>query len=294
MPIYTYSVHQIIPYINWIYFFHAWHFPPRFATIATLKDMSEEKWVQSFAPHDREQARQAIQLHKDACGCLAYMEGKSNAQTIFKLCTANSEGDDLLLDGVRFPTLRQQQPHTDNSPMLCLADFVRPRNTGQTDKVCVFASTFHDKDIVASYQTDPYSSLLSQTLSDRLAEAAAEYLHLYVRTKAWGYAPDETLTIDDLLKNKYQGIRPAIGYPSLPDQSVIFIIDQLLHLEQIGISLTHNGAMVPHASVCGLMLAHPAASYFNIGKIGTDQLHDYSQRRGMTIENMEKFIGHLL
>ena len=118
-----------------------------------------------------------------------------------------------------------------------------------------------------------------------------EKLHLYVRKEAWGYAPDERLSMADLLLEKFQGIRPAVGYPSLPDQSVNFIIDELIHLGNIGITLTENGAMHPHASVSGLMLAHPQARYFSVGKIGEDQLIDYSQRRGLPVESMRKFLA---
>ena len=112
------------------------------------------------------------------------------------------------------------------------------------------------------YEQDPYKHLLVQTLSDRLAEAATEKMHEYVRKEAWGYAKEENLGIADLLVEKYQGIRPAVGYPSLPDQSVNFLLDELLDMKQIGISLTENGAMYPHASVCGLMFSHPGFRIF--------------------------------
>ena len=138
---------------------------------------------------------------------------------------------------------------------------------------------------------DTYNSMLLQTLTDRLAEATAEYLHEKVRKEYWGYAKDESLSIPDLYKVKYQGIRPAIGYPSLPDQLLNFTLDGLLDMSQIGVSLTENGAMYPHASVCGLMFAHPASQYFSVGKIGEDQLADYAGRRGKTVEEMRKFLA---
>ena len=116
-------------------------------------------------------------------------------------------------------------------------------------------------------------------------------MHEYVRKEAWGYAKEENLGIADLLVEKYQGIRPAVGYPSLPDQSVNFLLDELLDMKQIGISLTENGAMYPHASVCGLMFSHPASEYFSVGKIGEDQLEDYTRRRGKSIEEMRKISG---
>ena len=141
------------------------------------------------------------------------------------------------------------------------------------------------------YKDDPYKHLLVQTLTDRLAEAATEKMHEHVRKAVWGYAPDESLSIPDLLAEKYQGIRPAVGYPSLPDQSVNFILDELLDMKQIGITLTENGAMYPHASVCGLMFSHPRSHYFAVGKIGEDQLEDYARRRGKPIGEMRKFLA---
>ena len=191
-----------------------------------------------------------------------------HVHTIFRLCKANADGDNLLLDGTRFPLLRQQIPHPDGSPFLCLS--------GEVELL---------------YEEDPYKRMLVQTLADRLAEAATEKMHEYVRKVAWGYAKDENLSIPELLKEKFQGIRPAVGYPSLPDQSVNFLLNELLHMEQIGITLTENGAMRPHATVCGLMLAHPAARYFAVGKIGNDQLEDYARRRRMPINEVRKFLA---
>lgn len=211
-------------------------------------------------------------------------------KTIFKLCEANSEGDNLILDGITFPLLRQQMKKREGGPFLCLSDFVRPLSSGVTDTVGAFAATI-DADMEGLYERDPYKHLLVQTLSDRLAEAATEKMHEYVRKEVWGYAKDEDLTIPELLIEKYQGIRPAVGYPSLPDQSINFLLDELLNMKQIGIKLTENGAMYPHASVCGLMFAHPAAEYFSVGKIGEDQLQDYARRRGKSIEEMRKFLA---
>jgi 5-methyltetrahydrofolate--homocysteine methyltransferase len=138
---------------------------------------------------------------------------------------------------------------------------------------------------------DIYSSMMVKTLADRLAEATAEWLHYQVRTKIWNYASDELLEIENILKNKYQGIRPAIGYPSLPDQSIIFDLEPLLQLNTIGIKITENGAMYPPSSVAGLYFAHPQSKYFNVGKIDDQQLKDYARRRGKTIEEMKKWLA---
>lgn len=288
----SYKVHEVSPYINWIYFFHAWGFQPRFAAIAQIHgcDSCRAMWLASFPEADRAKAAEAMQLFKEANRVLNRLDEDLTIRCIFRLCRANADGDNLLIDNTIFPLLRQQTPHPDGSPFLCLSDFVRPLASGTPDTVGLFASSIGEE-AEEYYKEDPYKHLLVQTLTDRLAEAATEKMHQYVRKEAWGYAPDESLSIADLLVEKYQGIRPAVGYPSLPDQSVNFLLDALLHMKQIGITLTENGAMHPHASVCGLMLAHPASRYFAVGKIGEDQLEDYARRRGMPVSDMRKFLA---
>lgn len=288
----TYTIHEVAPYINWIYFFHAWGFQPRFTGIADIHgcDVCRASWLTTFNEADRPKAAEAMQLFKEANRMLNLLDKDFNVKTVFRLCKANADGDDLLLDGVRLPLLRQQTQKQEGDPFLCLSDFVRPLSSGITDTVGAFASTV-DADPERVYGQDPYKHLLVQTLADRLAEAATEKMHQYVRKEAWGYARDECLSLKDLLNEKWQGIRPAVGYPSLPDQSVNFILNDLLDMRQAGITLTENGAMHPHASVSGLMLAHPAARYFSVGKIGEDQLRDYASRRGMSTELMKKFLA---
>jgi cobalamin-dependent methionine synthase I len=148
-----------------------------------------------------------------------------------------------------------------------------------------------DRDMEKAGGDDPYSRMLAQTLSDRLAEATVEKMHLEVRKHYWGYAKDEDLSIEDLLNERFTGIRPAVGYPSLPDTGINFIIHKMLGARRIGIRLTQSGMMIPHASVSGLMIAHPEARYFSIGKIGEDQLADYARRRGLPLEVMRKFLA---
>ena len=133
--------------------------------------------------------------------------------------------------------------------------------------------------------------MMAQILAERLAEGTAEVVHLQVRRTYWGYAPDEDLSLADLLAERYQGIRPAVGYPSLPDSSVNFILSDLIGMKQIGIHLTESGMMQPKASVSGLMFAHPKSFYFDLGKIGEDQLRDYARRRGVPVELMRRFLG---
>ena len=257
-----YSIRQLIPYINWLYFYHAWQ----------VIDSAEKK-----------------RLRQEAEEILFQLDKTYRVHALFLLADANSDGDDLLVQGVRLPLLRQQ--HTDSSkPCLCLSDFVRPLSQGESDVVGVFATTV-DAGMESDFRHDDYMRMLVQLLADRLAEAAAEVMHLRVRTADWGYAPDEQLSIADLHAEKFQGIRPAVGYPSLPDTSINFILSQLLHFQDIGIRLTESGAMRPHASVSGLMLAHPASRYFSVGKIGEDQLHSYAKRRGIPMELVKTFLN---
>lgn len=287
----SYPIHEVEPYIHWLYFFHAWGFAPRFAAVASLHacPACRQGWTASFPADEQEKAREAVRLYDDARRLLSMLEGKWEVQCLYRLCAAMSDGDDLLIEDIRFPLLRQQRVGQPGEPHLCLSDFVRPASQGITDTVGLFASTVGDSSLLQATD-DPYRQLLLQTLADRLAEAATEKMHQYVRRTAWGYAPHESLTIDELHQERFQGIRPAVGYPSLPDQSVNFLLDRLLEMGRIGIRLTENGAMSPHASVSGLMLAHPAARYFAVGPIGPDQLADYARRRGMPVEELKKFL----
>ncbi len=264
-----YKVGELKPYINWPYFDYAWG-------------------VGSKGRHER------TELRREADAMLVELEGRYSAHALFGIFTANSDGDDILVDGIRIPMLRQQHASGANQTSLSLADFVRPLSKGVPDEVGVFATTVDaalEKDFATA---DPYRKMMAQTLADRLAEAAAEKMHQEVRTSYWGYAPDERLTIQQLHIEAFQGIRPAVGYPSLPDTSVNFILSDLLDMKQIGIRLTESGMMMPHASVSGLMIAHPKARYFNLGKIGEDQLRDYAARRGVPVELMRRFLSNSL
>lgn len=264
----TYDITDLLPYVNWIYFFHAW-------------DMN------------RSPREERDRLQQEATEVLLSWQGRWHARAIFGIYEANSDGDDLILNGIRLPMLRQQKPSAPGQPCLCLSDFIRPLASGIKDEAGAFATTV-DVDIRAYSQGDPYRNMMGQTLADRLAEAAAEKMHQEVRTHYWGYAPDEHLSMDDLHLEHYQGIRPAVGYPSMPDTSMNFVLDTLLNMKQIGIRLTESGMMQPHASVSGLMFAHPKARYFDLGKIGNDQLEDYAHRRGIPVELMRRFLASKL
>ena len=253
-----YDIHQLTPYINWDYFFYAWGMHN--------KPLNERQ-----------------KLQEEAVSVLSDLEGKYRVHALFLLMDAHSEGDDIVLaDGRRIPLLRQQQPA---SECLCLADFLHPEH----DRVGLFATTV-DMGLEKDFDNDTYLKMMVQLLADRLAEAAAECMHEAVRKTYWGYAPDEQLTMQQLHVEKFQGIRPAVGYPSLPDTSLNFVLNEVLDFHQIGIRLTESGAMKPHASVSGLMLAHPEAHYFSLGTIGEDQLQDYACRRGIPVEVMRKFL----
>lgn len=287
----TYEIHDLTDYVNWIYFFFAWGFQPRFATIADIHgcDACRAGWLASFPEEERGKAAEAMQLHKEAMRMLNYLDGKYKVYGIYRLMNANSDGDNLILEGTRFPLLRQQTRVRPEDPFLCLSDFVRPLSSGITDTVGGFATTV-DAAMEELFTDDDYKHMLVKILSERLAEAAAEKMHQTLRTKIWGYAPDEKLSMKELLREEYQGIRPAVGYPSLPDISVSHLLNELIEMDRIGIRLIENGMMQPLASVCGLMFAHPASRYFSVGKISEEQVNDYALRRGKTPEEVKKYL----
>lgn len=263
----TYNISEIVPYINWAYFFYAW----------------------SMNGKDKDAQ---LELRSEAEKLLADMEGRYHTRAVFALCEANSEGDDIIINGTRVPMLRQQKV-IPGKPNLCLADFIRPASSGIKDTIGLFATSV-DAAFTSNNEGDPYQRMLSQTLADRLAEATAEKFHEDVRKKYWGYATDEQLTIKDLLAERYQGIRPAVGYPSIPDTSMNFLLYELLDMKGIGINLTESGMMVPHASVSGFMFAHPQSRYFDLGKIDDEQLEDYAHRRNKPVEELRKYLASTL
>ena len=263
----TYNISEIVPYINWAYFFYAWSMNGK------AKDAQ-------------------LELRSEAEKLLADMEGRYHTRAVFSLCEANSEGDDIIINGTRVPMLRQQKV-IPGKPNLCLADFIRPASSGIKDTIGLFATSV-DAAFTSNNEGDPYQRMLSQTLADRLAEATAEKFHEDVRKKYWGYATDEQLTIKDILAERYQGIRPAVGYPSIPDTSMNFLLYELLDMKGIGINLTESGMMVPHASVSGFMFAHPQSRYFDLGKIDDEQLEDYAHRRNKPVEELRKYLASTL
>jgi 5-methyltetrahydrofolate--homocysteine methyltransferase len=204
------------------------------------------------------------------------------------------EDDARTRELVRFPMLRQQRPHDDDAPQRSLADFVAPRDSGLPDSIGAFALTTgigaEELAKKAEATNDDYRSILVKAVADRLAEAFAEMLHARVR-REWGYGASERLSNDELVDEKYRGIRPAFGYPACPDHSEKRTLFSLLSAPAVGITLTESCAMWPAASVSGLYFAHPQARYFNVGAIGRDQASDYAARKQLPIAEIERWLG---
>lgn len=301
----TYTISELTPYINWSYFFFAWQ----------VKDEGEKRRLQAEARdiladlEGKYHAHALFELYEangdgDDIVLHTPISSASPAPTSFSPVSAPSSSDvtpsSLYSSNIssqihrnfpfRIPLLRQQHLVQETAPCLCLSDFLRPLSSGIRDRVGVFATSV-DVGLETDFASDAYKKMMAQLLADRLAEAAAERMHEQVRKTYWGYAPDENLSITEMLAEKFQGIRPAIGYPSLPDTSLNFLLDGLLDMRQIGIHLTESGAMRPHASVSGLMLAHPQSRYFSLGRIGDDQLHDYARRRNLPATLLRKFLA---
>ena len=299
----------MIPFINWLYFYHAWGLSGK---PKADKEKIKQEALQMLASWEEKYHTHAIfklfEVGSEGDDLIFFLPSTSEENGISGTSEENgisgtsggngtpgtsgieSNGiEEKKEKNLRFPMLRQQHPSAPGEPNLCLADFIRPLSQGIRDQIGVFCTSV-DGTIIDVYRHDDYLNMMAQTLSDRLAEATAEKLHEEVRREYWGYAPDENLTIEQQHREEYQGIRPAIGYPSLPDTSANFLINQLLDMKQIGIRLTETGMMTPHASVSGLMFSHPKARYFELGKIGDDQLRDYARRRGVPVELMRRFL----
>lgn len=288
---------EIIPYIDWKFFFHAWELSAKFHTITKI-DLCEKcrtQWFATFREEEQDKAREAARLYDDAQAMLQQFvrEDAAYIKAVFGIYEAYSENDTLFLDGKAIPFLRQQKK-TDQHEYFCLSDFTAPRASGVTDYAGAFAVTAGTgaDEQLRRYEAegDEYASLLMKSLLDRLAEAATEWLHAKIRREYWGHAPEENLTVAELFAVKYEGIRPAVGYPSIPDQTTNFLLHDLLASEEIGISLTENGVMYPNASVSGFLFAHPQSKYFAIGEISEEQVADYALRKQKNPDEIRKFL----
>jgi 5-methyltetrahydrofolate--homocysteine methyltransferase len=257
-------------YIDWQFFFHAWELKGKFPAILEQ-------------PAARE-------LYDDAQELLSELvTGKQlEPRGVYGFWPARAEGDDMVLeDGTRLPMLRQQTAYGDSRPNRSLADYV----AREGDHLGGFAVSIHGADELAErYQAehDDYKAIMVKALADRLAEAFAEYLHEQAR-RQW-YEPGERLTNEDLIAEKFRGIRPAYGYPACPDHSEKETLFRLLGAEELGIRLTENFATDPAASVSGIYLAHPQSRYFSVGRVGRDQAEDYAQRKGMRLAEVERWL----
>ncbi len=287
------ALETLIPFIDWTPFFHAWELRGKYPRILKDPTVGEE----------------AKKLFADAQAMLS--EFKTNnaisvsANGVVGLFAANTVNEDdinVYSDDSRtevlqtISCLRQQRVFPDERPNLCLSDFVAPKDSGLNDYIGTFAVTAgvgldalveqYDKD------NDIYKSIMAKALADRLAEAFAEYLHKEVRTRLWGYVKDEALDNDQLIRERYRGIRPAPGYPANPDHRQKTAIWHLIDpLNNAGISLTENLAMMPAASVSGFYFAHPDSRYFGLGKVTRCQVQDYAARTGCDIPTSERWLA---
>ena len=286
---------ELTPYIDWTFFFAAWELKGRFPAILD----------------DPERGAAARELYAQATELLGEIVAgrRLTARGVYGFWPANADGDDLALydpssgaaapepepetELVRFNLLRQQEAFGDGRPHRSLADFVAPRGRGLTDHVGGFAVTagIGADDLVRVYEqdNDDYRAIMVKALADRLVEAFAEWLHARVR-REWGYARGEALAPEDLLAGRYRGIRPAFGYPACPDHSEKFKLFELLGAAAAGITLTESAAMAPAASVSGLYFAHPEARYFNVGRLGRDQVASYAARKGVDVATAERWL----
>ena len=280
-----FSLQELVKFIDWSPFFHAWELRGRYPEI--LKE-----------PRARE-------LFDDAQKLLEEIVGKKliQARAVYGFFPANSVEDDIELytDPSRrqvlttFHTLRQQMDKPEGQFNHALADFIAPKSSGRLDYLGAFAVSagFGVDALCARFEKDhdDYNSIMTKALADRLAEAFAECLHKRAR-QDWGYGKDENLSNDDLIREKYRGIRPAAGYPACPDHTEKRILWDLLQVERsTGIKLTESCAMWPASSVSGLYFAHPQSKYFGVGKIGRDQVLDYHLRKGMDLREIERWLS---
>lgn len=280
---------ELVDFIDWTPFFQTWDLHGKFPAILEDEVVGEQAKI----------------LYADAQKMLSQIveENWFIAKGVYGIFPANTVNDDDVQlyneDGslnVRFLTLRQQSQKTKGAPNIALSDFIAPKETGLTDYMGAFCVTtgFGVDEIAADFEKehDDYNSIMVKALGDRLAEAFAEYLHLKVRTEIWGYASDEHLSNNELIKEQYQGIRPAPGYPACPDHLEKKTIWQLLDVDnKIGVSLTESLAMWPAASVSGYYFANPQSKYFGLGKIKEDQVTDYAKRRNISTELATKWLN---
>ncbi|MBB4050562.1 5-methyltetrahydrofolate--homocysteine methyltransferase [Devosia subaequoris] len=284
---------ELARYIDWTPFFQTWELKGRYPAIL----------------NDEKQGEAARALWADAQKMLKQIidEKWFAPKAVLGFWPANAVGDDVRLftdedrqsELATFFTLRQQLSKRDGKPNMALADFVAPADSGKPDYIGGFVVTAGIEEVAIAERferaNDDYSSILVKALADRFAEAMAEYMHERVRKDYWGYAPDETLSPDELVGEPYQGIRPAPGYPAQPDHTEKTTLFSLLDAEKsVGVSLTESYAMWPGSSVSGIYMSHPDSYYFGVAKVERDQVLDYAQRKGMEVEEVERWLAPIL
>ena len=284
------SLKELVPYIDWSPFFRSWDLHGKFPAILSDEVVGE----------------QASILYEEAQQMIEKIIAKQllKPKAIFGLFEANSiDEDDISVqkkgeEVAVFRTLRQQLKKREGVPNVALSDFIAPKSSNKTDYMGAFCvAIFGAQELADAYRAkeDDYNGIMAQAIADRFAEAFAEYLHKQIRTKHWGYANDEVLSNDDLIKENYKGIRPAPGYPACPDHLEKETIWELLDVEnQIGVRLTESLAMWPAAAVSGYYFANKEAKYFGLGKITDDQITDYSIRKSISKENARKWLHPVL
>jgi 5-methyltetrahydrofolate--homocysteine methyltransferase len=283
----------IVPYIDWTFFFAAWELKGRFPAILDHRQYgapARELYQQALALLDRIVAERLLTI-----------------RGVYGFWPAHSIGDDIVIceprsvaappderrELLRFNMLRQQEQQPDGLANLSLADFVAPQHSGVQDYLGAFAITagIGADELTAAFERDldDYHAIMVKAIADRLAEASAEWLHARARAD-WGYGAGEQLSNEDLIAERYRGIRPAFGYPACPDHSEKYKLFELLHAQRAGLSLTESAAMTPAASVSGLYFAHAQARYFTVGRIGRDQVENYAARKGVGIDEAERWL----
>jgi 5-methyltetrahydrofolate--homocysteine methyltransferase len=277
---------EIRPYFDWTFFFSAWELRGKFPQI-----LEHEKYGEA-----------ARDLYRAATALLDEIiaEKRLRASAVHGYFPANADGDDIIVwedesrsrEHMRFPMLRQQAVKSGEQPYYCLADFVAPVDSGRVDYIGAFAVTggIGAAELAGEYakKGDDYSSIMVKALADRFAEALAEKLHAEVR-RAW-YAPDESITHEQMLREDFRGIRPAFGYPACPDHTEKRSLWALLGADRADVHLTEHFAMTPAASVSGVYFAHPDARYFPVGKLDRDQVADYAARKGSSVAEVERWL----
>jgi 5-methyltetrahydrofolate--homocysteine methyltransferase len=290
-----YPLETLAPYIDWTPFFATWEMAGQYPQILNDDKMGEA--ARALFSDAQEMLKQMVEEKwLKASGVIGFWPANEIGADDLEIYTDDTRTERRAV----FHTLRQQMSRARSQRAnVALSDFVAPKETGLADYIGGFAVTAgHGEDAIAKRfqdKQDDYRAILSKSLADRLAEAFAEHLHARVRREFWGYAHDEALTNAELIAEKYQGIRPAPGYPAQPDHTEKRTLFDLLDAEKaVGIKLTESFAMWPGAAVSGIYLSHPQSEYFGVGRIERDQAVDYAKRKGMTLAECERWLAPIL